>query len=240
MSITHVTESIPAYALGALDEAETQEVCQHLEHCSACQAELSAYLLLVGQLASTVPQREPPLRLRATILRQAVAQAAQAQPARPAWKAWFSRSLSPVMGLAGLVVILVLAGLNLLLWQQIQHPPAAPVPTAVAASFRLVRLTPPQPGDAKGLLIISDDGEYGTLVVDGLKGLDASQQYQLWLIKDGKRTNGGVFSVEDSGYSSLEVASPQPLAGYQSFGITIEPYGGSPGPTGPKVLGGNL
>jgi anti-sigma-K factor RskA len=240
MSMSHVTDSIPAYTLGALDEAESQEVCQHLEHCSACQAELNAYLLLVGQLATTVPQREPPVRLRAAILQKAVAQAAQAQSTRPGWKAWFSRVLSPAVGLAGLAVILVLVGLNLALWQQLQHPPAAPVPTPAAAAFRLVKMAPPQAGDASGLLIISQDGEYGTLVVDGLKILDATQQYQLWLIKDGKRTNGGVFSVEDSGYGMLEVVSPLPLADYQSFGITIEPFGGSPGPTGPKVLGGNL
>jgi anti-sigma-K factor RskA len=236
----HVTESIPAYALGALDEAEAQEIDQHLEQCSACQAELQAYRLLVGKLAQTVPPRRPPVRLRAAVMQKAVAQHIQAKAPAGLWKSWLSRALSPAAALAGLVVILVLIATNLTLWQQLQHPPAAPVPTAAASSFRLVRMAPPQPGSASGLLIISDNGEYGTLVVDGLKALDAKQQYQLWLIKDGKRTNGGVFSVEDSGYGMMEVVSPLPLADYQSFGITIEPFGGSPGPTGPKVLGGNL
>ncbi|RJQ80137.1 MAG: anti-sigma factor [Desulfobacteraceae bacterium] len=32
--------------------------------------------------------------------------------------------------------------------------------------------------------------------------------------------------------------SPRPLNSYRTFGITIEPRGGSPGPTGSKVLGG--
>jgi len=36
------------------------------------------------------------------------------------------------------------------------------------------------------------------------------------------------------------VQANQPLDTYQSFGITIEPNGGSPAPTGKKVLGGNL
>jgi anti-sigma-K factor RskA len=60
------------------------------------------------------------------------------------------------------------------------------------------------------------------------------------LIRDGQRTNGGVFSVNPDGYASLELYSPLPLIQYQAIGITIEPWGGSPGPTGPKVLGGDL
>jgi anti-sigma-K factor RskA len=62
----------------------------------------------------------------------------------------------------------------------------------------------------------------------------------LWLIQDGQRTSGGVFSVSDEGYGSLWISSPEPLATYSAFGITIEPAGGSPGPTGDKVLGSPL
>ena len=240
MSTLHVTDSIPAYALGVLDEVERQEVSQHLDHCSACQAELRVYQTLVEQLACTVPQRAPPIRLRAAVIQKAVAQSEAARSKRPDWLAWLTRSLNPMVGLVGAVLLIALIGLNLSLWQQVQHPPAAPVPTAAASDFRLVRLNPPQPGDASGLLVINADGEYGTLVVDGLTLLDPTQQYQLWLIKDGKRTSGGVFSVQDSGYGMLRIESPLPLIDYQSFGITIEPAGGSAGPTGPKILGGNL
>jgi anti-sigma-K factor RskA len=93
---------------------------------------------------------------------------------------------------------------------------------------------------ATGLLVMSVDGERGTLVVDGLTPLGEDQEYQLWLIQDGQRTSGGVFSVNRKGYGSLWVSSPQPLSTYSGFGITIEPAGGSPGPTGDKVLGSPL
>jgi anti-sigma-K factor RskA len=240
MNTLHVTNSVPAYALGVLDEVERQEVSHHLEHCSACQAELYAYQSLVEQLACTVPQRSPPIRLRAAVMQKAVAHSEAARSKRISWQVWLARSLKPAVGLVGLVVIVAMIGVNLALWQQVQHPPAAPFPTAAASDFRLVRLNPPQAGVASGMLVINADGEYGTLVVDGLTLLDPTQQYQFWLIKNGKRTSGGVFSVLDSGYGMLRVESALPLIEYQSFGITIEPYGGSPGPTGPKVLGGNL
>jgi anti-sigma-K factor RskA len=93
---------------------------------------------------------------------------------------------------------------------------------------------------ATGTIVISGDGEYGTLVVDGLPPLDAARQYQLWLIEDGQRTSGGVFSVSSEGYGAMEIASPEPLSRYSAFGITVEPAGGSPGPTGDKVLGSAL
>ena len=60
------------------------------------------------------------------------------------------------------------------------------------------------------------------------------------IIRDGQRASGGVFAVNDEGYGVLEVSSPDPLASYSAFGVTIEPEGGSPGPTGDKVLDGGL
>jgi anti-sigma-K factor RskA len=93
---------------------------------------------------------------------------------------------------------------------------------------------------AVGTLVISEDGEYGTLVVDGLPALDPDHQYQLWLIRDEQQTSGGVFSVNPEGYGALWISSPEPLSSYPVFGITIEPEGGSPGPTGDKVLGSSL
>jgi anti-sigma-K factor RskA len=59
----------------------------------------------------------------------------------------------------------------------------------------------------------------------------------LWLIQDGERTDGGVFSVNPEGYGSLWVEVPQSLSSFTAFGVSIEPSGGSPGPTGDKVLG---
>jgi anti-sigma-K factor RskA len=107
--------------------------------------------------------------------------------------------------------------------------------------MRIVSLTGTDaaPG-ATGTIVISQDGEHGTLVVDGLPPLDEAFQYQLWLIKDGQRTDGGVFSVDSEGYGALWVSSPAPLSSFPAVGITIEPAGGSPGPTGDKVLGGSL
>ena len=86
--------------------------------------------------------------------------------------------------------------------------------------------------------MLSMDGDHGTLVVDGLPVLTEAEQYQLWLIRDGERTDGGVFSVDRRGYGSMWVHADEPLDSFDSFGVTLEPAGGSPGPTGPRMLGG--
>ena len=136
-----------------------------------------------------------------------------------------------------LILILALGINNFRLGQQVQQL-SKPTPTL---GYRIVHLEGTQAGqDASGLMVITDEGKAGTLVVDGLPALDATRQYQLWLIKDGKRTSGGVFSVDTNGYGAMVVISVLPLVEYPSFGVTVEPFGGSPAPTGQKVLGGNL
>lgn len=79
------------------------------------------------------------------------------------------------------------------------------------------------------------------MVTYDLPKLPPDKVYQLWLIDpSGNRTNGGTFTVDDEGRGWLISHAPQGLGNYKTMGVTIEPYGGSPGPTGAKMLGGNL
>lgn len=242
MQEEHMIDLIPGYALGMLSEEEQRRVQLHLSQCSDCQAELEAYQSVVNQLAFAAPQFTPPARLKQAILRQVETQSPpQSVPAHQNWFGALRRRLvswlpaSPAWTLVTLVLVLVLAGSNLMLWQQVRSV------RQQQNEYRMVNLEPTQsaPGSS-GLLIISPGGSFGALIVDGLPDLAKDHQYQLWLIKDGNRTSGGVFSVIQGGYSVLRVNSAEPLIHYQSFGITIEPLGGSPHPTGKKVLGGNL
>ncbi len=136
-----------------------------------------------------------------------------------------------------MALIVVLMVSNLVLLGQVSTLKSAGGETALRVINLAGTSNAPQ---ATGVIIMSKNGEQGTLVVDRLPALDPKHQYQLWLNKPGERDSGGVFSVDDAGYASLWVWSRDPLAEYTSFGITVEPAGGSPGPTGQKVLGGSL
>ena len=84
------------------------------------------------------------------------------------------------------------------------------------------------------------DSHSAYLLADNLPALPRGQVYQLWLIRSGQRTSGGTFSPEPQGEARLTIEAPEPFATYQAVGVTVEPEGGSPAPTGQRVLGGNL
>ncbi|MFQ5657668.1 MAG: anti-sigma factor [Candidatus Methylomirabilales bacterium] len=63
--------------------------------------------------------------------------------------------------------------------------------------------------------------------------MPTGKTYQLWLIRDGVRDTGGLFSVDDAGRAVLIVRPPQPLETYEAVGATVEPAGRSAGPTSP-------
>ncbi len=224
-------ENIPAYSLGILDEEQMEAVSAHIASCSSCQAELKAMQETVGQLGYASKEVIAPAELKQRIFSQ-IEEINPAQEVKkiPWWQQMFGQQ--PAFALVGVGLILVLAISNLLLWTQVRG--------LQNQAFSLINLTGAEAmPEAEGVLILSADGRYGTLVASNLEPLDDVQQYQLWLIRDGERTSGGVFSVSQSGYTAMQVYSREPLASFDAFGITIEPYGGSPGPTGDKVLGGD-
>jgi anti-sigma-K factor RskA len=237
----HVLDVIPGYALDCLNEEEKLQVTEHLAQCASCQAELDSYRNIVDDLHEAVPLADPPPELKQKILMgvQPKRTAEKSEVMKPAWQRFWNKlqSGAPVWAYASFVLVIILAASNIWMLQRVNR-----LETNSQAEFRVVSLTGTDKApNATGLLVISHDGNMGTLVVDSLPLLDGTHQYQLWLInKDNKRTSGGVFSVSQDGYGALAINASEPLKDFPAFGITIEPSGGSPGPTGPKVLGGKL
>lgn len=234
---THVLDLLPARAIGGLGTEEAARVEEHLSSCLICRKEAVALEEVAGQLAYAVPNVAPSPRLKERLMERVQAARPQARkpdpaPARP----WFERLL-PAWGLASLVLIVVLGAANLLLWQRFNEADSFMSP----GGMRAVPLSPPDAGStATGFVLVSADGDDGALVVDGLPPLGENQQYQLWLIRNGERTSGAVFSTDEKSYGGTRIRAPLSLMEYSSVGITIEPPGGSPQPTGEKVLGGPL
>lgn len=233
----HVTDLLPAYALGSLDDEESTLVAQHLLGCLTCRLELANHETLVGQMALAVPDAAPPTGLKSRVIEQI--QRPAREPAAAPRRAWWRSALrfplaTPTWAVASLVLVALLIASNLWWWQGTSRGQTL----TTSGGMQVIAMVGTDAAPAStGTLVVDSDGEYGTLVVEGLLALDQDHQYQLWLIRDGQRTSGGVFSVSLEGYGALVVSSPEPLSSYPAFGVTIEPEGGSPGPTGDKVLG---
>jgi anti-sigma-K factor RskA len=238
---THVHDLLPGYAIGSLDADELKRVEEHLSSCWICRNELSAFQTIADELAFAAPLAAPPVDAKEKLM-QRVQSAhpkeqeppTQAAPARPPAR-W--ERLLPVWGLASLFLILGLAASSFLLWQRVNNREFAMAPGGMRAVA--LSATDAAPG-ATGFVLISADGDDGALVVDGLPPLGEEQEYQLWLILDGERTSGAVFSTDERSYAGMRIRAPRSLLDYSAVGITIEPTGGSPNPTGAQVLKGTL
>jgi anti-sigma-K factor RskA len=236
----HFFDLLPAYALGSLDEEEQLQVSKHLAVCTICRAELQDFEQVVDDLPLSIVQSEAPSEVKDKIMAYAGKEKeSTVRTAEQTWWARFTHAMrgsAPVWGIASLVLILMLGLSNVVLWGRLNEIEKDSQSVLQSIPLQGTDATP----QAVGMLVVSQNGEHGTLVVDGLPALDELSQYQLWLIRDGGRTSGGIFSVDEEGYGSLWVSSPEPLLSYSAFGITVEPAGGSLGPTGMKVLGGEL
>jgi len=89
-----------------------------------------------------------------------------------------------------------------------------------------------------GSLLVDRDKKTAVLFLWNLPKLDNGKTYQVWLIDpDGNRSNGGLFTPEaGQTYTMAYIQSSIPVGDFAGIGVTIERSGGSPQPTGPRVL----
>lgn len=227
---------LSAAALGALDEPERSQVEQHLDWCPRCQAAMAREQRIVDLLPLTVPQHQPPDALRARTL---AALAPEPTPLLLRARVWVAA--------AAAVLLLFLLGGNLLLWSQLQDArtdlQAIEERRAQLASAPMVwfDLAADQPGaDARGTLCAVENGDIAWLIVYRLPTLPADATYQAWLVTGETRVDAGVFTVDEQGRGFLTIWLDQPLESFDALGVTTEPAGGSPAPTGPRMLIGTL
>ncbi len=253
-----LADLLPAYALEALPPDERALVEVHVATCPACRALLAEYqavaegLLYAAPLVAAPPHLEADLRRR---LKEARPKAAldRSLSRLQAWLAGLSSlPARPALAVGGLFLLLLVAS-NLywisttnqlraqqaVLAQQLEAQAMATRMLAAGGRTVVLRGDAPAPGGV-GTLILAPDRPEAVLIVDGLPSPPAGKIYQLWLIRNGQRDSGGLFTVDAGGRGVLVVRAPRPLANYQAVGVTAEPVGGSPGPTSPRVIGGGL
>jgi anti-sigma-K factor RskA len=205
-------------------------VAEHLRHCRECREQLAAWQAVTDTLAFGVAQHDPPAELE----RRIMARLPSRRPARAASPIFQFRH--PVLASVAAVLIVVLGAGNVAFWLRQSRPHST-----VTSSLITVFLTGTSDArDAFGTVVIDRDDNHGIMAVRGLQQLDSSRAYQLWLIRDGERRSGGVFSVNADGYGSLQITIPPDFRGFTGFGVSIEPAAGSPSPTGMRVMKGSI
>jgi anti-sigma-K factor RskA len=238
-------DNLAAYALGALDADDIPALESHLAGCQDCWTELADYQSVTMGLLQSLPSQMPPSGLRRRLISKLPSHRKQV----PVRFAQFS-----LKQVATVLVVLVLLGLNfnssmqiralqqqqLVLAQQLSTGQAAiamlayPGTQALPVNADVQKLT--------GSMLVDKDMDSAVLVLWGLPQIEAGKTYQIWLIDEsGKRISAGLFDpVNEQGYTTVSIQSPVPIGQFVGLGVTIEPRGGSEGPTGPRVLAVNL
>jgi anti-sigma factor RsiW len=251
-------ELLPAYALDIIDDADRARIESHLRECANCTREVAEYRSVTESLAFVAPQVEPPASLKNRVLK------ATTQSVLPHTSPSFAANLSaflanvfraPAFSAMTMVLVIGLAIWNFALQTQIAQQMTAnqqlqsdvsrtrAIVSMVAYSQnepRVMQATDVAP-QAIGRLVVAPELNALALIVYDMPKLEASKVYQIWLIDPaGDRTSGGTFTVDASGRAWVLVRAPKPLTSYQGIGVTVEPEGGSPKPTTPKVMGTTL
>ena len=252
--------SVP-YLLGELGPAETEEMSGHAAACPRCMSRMDAESELLVRLSSMEPA---PLRVKEKLLARV-----EADMARHGRRGWLGRLSALGRGLAAhsapavavtLLVGVVLGGV----WYSGRlgevASPASTLTGEVTGSPELIELVDQQlfldplglqPGvsisllegigtDAHGVVLLPPDGGGAFLAVRQMPLLPADKVYQVWLTKDGAMYSAGTFSVDDAGYGQARLRLIAPPPDLEAIVITVERSGGSPGPTGRRVLSGGM
>ncbi|MBI5034789.1 MAG: anti-sigma factor [Chloroflexi bacterium] len=251
-------ELYPAFALDAVDEQDKKNIENHLKTCQNCSEIVEDYRSVSDMLPFAVPMVDPPDYLKARVLAATVSPHI-VQPRISIWQtlvAGFTNTLrSPAFAAVTMLLVLGLGIWNISLQTQLNQQQAANqqmasevtrqralVSTIAYADTQPKRMeatsSAPQ---AVGRLYAAPELNAMALIVYDMPTLQSNQVYQIWLIDpNGDRTSGGTFSVDNAGRGWVLIRAPKSLKNYEGVGITVEPAGGSPKPTGPKMMGTNL
>lgn len=230
-------DDLPAYALGSLDPADQAALEAHLRDCPECQSLLAEYEEIVELYALAAPVESPPDGALDRLLDRARSTSQPVDLDSPARDD--RRSLYLWGGFAAMAaLLLVMLGWNI--WLQFGADDGYTLDSGNIAL--VVPLEGSENADtATAHLVMDYSWEDGALIASGLPALGPERDYQLWFVRsDGTRVSGAVFHPDDSGQITVRIDVPDNLRSVERVGVTEEPAGGSPGPTGNNVLLGEF
>jgi anti-sigma-K factor RskA len=229
-----------AYALDALDSTESEAFGQHLDGCDVCEAEVREMRETTAALADWVAE-DPPQRLRAAVLEQA-RQMPQFQGPPDASVVHIAerraRRISANRWLAGVAAaaVIVAGALGISTYQanqradelQVAADQIAELLADPGATVERTDVT----GGGTGTLVVATNREQAAFLTASVPATEPGKTYQLWAIDDSGATSVGLLQPEDGRATTL-VDLPE---GTTTFGMSVEPVGGSSAPTTDPVL----
>lgn len=226
-----------AYALDALDPDERARFETHLDSCAPCTAAVAEHRAAAAFLAEG-EETAPPPGVRGRVMDAIAAEPRRVSTATssgaissPASRPAVGRRTLPLAIAAAMVLVAVTAGLAAFVRDVIDDRDAAEDLVAVLASpdARTVVLEGSE-GRADLRVVWSPETTGVVVLGDELPAPPDEQVYELWVLADEGPRSAGQFTPADDGAIRRRLALPAEPA--DGWGVTLEPAGGSPEPTG--------
>jgi len=231
-------DNLAAYALGALDAKETSALEVHLRTCDNCRLELADYQHVSTGLLTALPPQKPSPKLRRSLQKRL---AGEVRPARPGMTWSWNRALitGALVLLIGLNIVSVFEVLTVKNEQAELNKQYGSNQTAIAMlAYPSTQSIGFDQNGISGSLLVDKNRNMVGVFAWHLPPTPAGKTYQMWLIDpQGERTSGGFLIPDtDQPFVMSIIRSPLPLTGFTGMGVTLEPAGGSPKPTGEKIF----
>lgn len=221
-----------AYALDALDADERAAFEAHAPTCAICSGEVADFRETAAVLAADVAT-PPPAELKASVMAE-IARTRQLSPRRTEVVALDRarrprRALTALAGAAAAAILVVSTALVV----RSGTDEFGPLLEAADASFVTLE------GEGGSIEAVwSAELDQVLVQATSLPSPGDGRSYALWSLRDDVATPAGLFVPDGDGtvVAVLDLDDLDPTA----WGVTIEPDGGSPQPTGPVLYLGEL
>ena len=219
----HPVDLLPELALGVLGDDEASPLRAHLKTCESCATEFG----LMDQAARFLPYaaEETDARpgMREGLMERIASEPRRLQPrtARPAWQRFTAiAAAAAVLIAAGGVAGLAFGGGG---DSSLEQEASRQRTLVRAVADGDARRDTAEIGDLRATLVYAPGAESAFARMEGLPSLPEGKAYQAWFIADGPALPSDVFRSAEEG---VWLSSPDAVARFSAFAVTIEDEGG--------------
>jgi anti-sigma-K factor RskA len=234
MNCEELRDLYELYTLGLLDGEEREEIDTHLARgCEACRKSLGGAQVVNAMLMASVPEVQPPARLKRRVMASVGAQ--------PVGWTWAAALAAACM----LVVALWLSDQERRRANELAQT-RGEMMQVVAERDRMLQalsfLNQPgtrQIGFGKGPQgnVFLNPSRGVLLISSNLPRLDPGKIFEMWLIPKGASPRpAGLFTANPDGTAVHVLSGTMDFSTLDAVAVTIEPESGSPGPTSTPII----
>jgi anti-sigma-K factor RskA len=261
LSVQHPirTEDLELLALGVLDGEECKTFRAHISSCAECARNFAEAQGRVALFALAAPPQNPSLAARERLLETIRAEKIPAKGTRsvnsaPHAARWWNSLWVPATAILAIATVLLWVNDHRMsdelqemrgteqMFEQEMHRQRALVSLFSAQDTEAVSLAAKSAVPKSSWARVKYNSRLGMVCYTGdLPAPPPDKEYQMWIVPMvGHPISAGAFMPASFNNGRMCMAKMPAGITCKAFGVTIEPMGGMPHPTGPVVLASGL